>query len=46
MRGLITALLSIGADPSDDEELRLRKLLLVAAASMFVLAGLLWGAVA
>jgi class 3 adenylate cyclase len=45
MRALITALLSIGADPSDDEELRLRKLLVVAAASMFIPAGILWGAV-
>jgi class 3 adenylate cyclase len=45
MRRLLMALLSSGASPGDDEDLRLRKLLLVAGASMFILAGIAWGAV-
>lgn len=33
----------VGADPNDSAELRLQKTLLVAASSMFVAAGLVWG---
>ena len=43
MRGLIGRLLAIGADPDDDEDLRLRKVLLVAAASIIAPLALLWG---
>jgi guanylate cyclase len=35
----------IAADPSDGEELRLQKTLLVSASTMIVLAGLLWSAI-
>jgi guanylate cyclase len=33
----------IGSDPDDEEELRLRKTLLVGGASMFIVAGAAWG---
>jgi hypothetical protein len=45
MRRLLSALLRIGADPSDDEDARLRKLLLLAAALMVAPAAVAWGAV-
>jgi guanylate cyclase len=35
----------IGADPTDSDEARLERTLLVSASLMFILAGLLWGAV-
>jgi hypothetical protein len=38
-------LLGIGADPSDDADLRLRKVLVLAAVVMVATAGLLWGAI-
>ena len=45
MTRLLPALLRIGADPRDDEDERLRKLLVLAAALMVVPAGTVWGAV-
>jgi len=45
MRGLLSALLRIGADPRDDEDERLRKVLLVAASLMVAGASIFWGAV-
>ncbi len=45
MRRLLPALLRIGADPRDDEDERLRKLLVLAAALMILPASLVWGAV-
>jgi class 3 adenylate cyclase len=45
MRRLLPALLRSGADPRDDEDERLRKLLVLAAALMVLPAGLLWGVV-
>jgi class 3 adenylate cyclase len=44
MRRLLPALLRMGADPRDDEDERLRKVLVLAAALMVVPAGALWGA--
>jgi class 3 adenylate cyclase len=45
MRALLTPLLRVGADPRDDEDQRLRKLLLVAAAWMILPAAVVWGAI-
>ena len=45
MNRLLPALLRIGADPRDDEDERLRKLLVLAAALMVAPAGVAWGAV-
>jgi len=45
MRGLLPALLRIGADSSDDEDERLRKVLVLAAALMVLPAAVVWGAV-
>ena len=36
---------SIGADPDDDDDIRLRKSLLVVCALPFVFAGAVWGAI-
>jgi hypothetical protein len=41
---LVAAVLRLGADPRDDEDLRLRKVLLLSAALMIVPAALAWGA--
>ena len=45
MKRLFVALLRIGADPRDDEDARLRKLLVLAAALMVAPAAVVWGAV-
>ena len=45
MNRLLPTLLRIGADPRDDEDERLRKLLVLAAALMVAPAGFIWGAV-
>ena len=45
MRQLVARLLSIGADPGDDEELRLRKVLLLTAAFTILPPAIVWGAV-
>ena len=45
MRGLLPALLRIGADPDDDESLRLRKALVMAAVLMVVPAAAVWGTI-
>ena len=39
----ITRVASIGADPGDDDDIRLRKSLLVICALLFVFAGVTWG---
>jgi adenylate cyclase len=43
LRGLVSLLSRIGADPRDPAELRVRKLLLVGIALMVLPAGVLWG---
>jgi len=43
MRRLATRFLSIGADPSDDEDARLRKVVVLAAVAMVVVAATVWG---
>jgi hypothetical protein len=43
MSGLLGRLLSIGADPGDDEDLRLRKVLLLVAALTIAPLAVLWG---
>lgn len=43
MRGLLSRLLSIGADPGDDEDTRLRKVLLLVAALTIAPLAILWG---
>jgi len=43
MQNLVSRLLSIGADPTDDADTRLRKLLLVVAALTIAPLALLWG---
>lgn len=45
MRTLVARMLAMGADPRDDEEVRLRKVLVLTAALMVVPAGALWGAI-
>jgi class 3 adenylate cyclase len=45
MRRLLIRLLQIGADPTDDEDLRLRKVLLLGAVLMVVPAAGLWGVI-
>jgi class 3 adenylate cyclase len=45
MRTLLTRLLAIGADPLDDEDVRLRKVLVLVAALMVLPAAIGWGAV-
>ncbi len=45
MRQLVAKVLSIGADPADDEELRLRKVLLLTAALAILPLAIVWGAV-
>jgi class 3 adenylate cyclase len=45
MRRLLIRLLQLGADPADDEDLRLRKVLLLAAVLMVLPAAGLWGAI-
>jgi class 3 adenylate cyclase len=45
MRELLPRLLSIGADPADDADLRLRKVLTLTAMLMVTPAAFLWGAV-
>jgi len=45
MSRLLSRLLGIGADPSDDADLRLRKVLVLAAVVMVATAALLWGAI-
>ena len=45
MSRLLSRLLGIGADPTDDADLRLRKVLVLAAVVMVATAGLLWGAI-
>ena len=45
MRRFLPRLLSIGIDPADDADLRLRKVITLAAMLMVTLAALLWGAV-
>ena len=44
MRQLIARALRIGADPTDDEELRLRKVLLLSAAYLILPLAIVWGA--
>ena len=44
MRGLLGRLLAIGADPGDDEDTRLRKVLLLVAALTIAPLAVLWGA--
>src|SRR5918999_1479514 len=44
MRSLVARALSIGADPSDDEEQRLRKVLLLTAAYVIFPLAIAWGA--
>lgn len=43
MRGLFGRLLAIGADPGDDEDTRLRKVLLLVAASTIAPLAVVWG---
>ena len=43
LQSLIALLARLGADPSDTDEVRLQKSLLVIGALMFILAGALWG---
>ena len=45
MRGLVARALSVGADPNDDEELRLRKILLLTGAYVILPLAVLWGAI-
>ncbi len=45
MRQLVARALSIGADPSDDEEQRLRKILLLTAAYLIFPLAIVWGGV-
>lgn len=45
MRRLVARALSVGADPSDDEEQRLRKILLLTAALIILPVAILWGAI-
>lgn len=45
MRRLLGAAIRIGADAADDEDMRLRKVLIVSAALMVIPAGALWGAI-
>ena len=40
---IFTRVVDIGADPNDDDDLRLKKSLLVVCASPFALAGVAWG---
>ncbi len=43
MRGLLSRLLAIGADPADDEDTRLRKVLLLVAALTIAPLAVVWG---
>jgi len=43
IRNALTRVASIGADPGDDDDIRLQKSLLVICAFPFMLAGVLWG---
>jgi len=45
MRRLVARALSIGADPSDDEEQRLRKILLLTAAWIILPLAIVWGGI-
>jgi len=45
MRRLLGAAIRIGADPADDEDLRLRKLLAISTALMVTPSAVLWGAI-
>ena len=45
MRRLVPQALGIGADPSDDEEQRLRKILLLTAAWVILPVVILWGGI-
>ena len=45
MNRLLPALLRIGADPRDDEDERLRKVLVLSVALMIIPAGVAWGAI-
>lgn len=45
MRELLGRVLQVGADPTDSEDERLRKVLLLAAAVMIVPAAVVWGAI-
>jgi len=45
MRRLVARALSIGADPSDDEEQRLRKILLLTAAYLIFPLAIVWGGI-
>jgi class 3 adenylate cyclase len=45
MTGTLPGLLRIGADPADDEDTRLRKLLVLSAAWMIFPAAIVWGAI-
>jgi len=45
MRRLVARALSIGADSSDDEEQRLRKILLLTAAYVILPLAIVWGAI-
>ena len=45
MRRLVARALSIGADPSDDEEQRLRKILLLTAAYVILPLAIVWGGI-
>jgi class 3 adenylate cyclase len=45
MRILLARVLAIGADPGDDEDARLRKVLVLAAALMVLPAAAVWGAI-
>ncbi len=45
MRRLVARALSIGADPSDDEEQRLRKILLLTAAFVIFPVAIVWGGI-
>jgi class 3 adenylate cyclase len=45
MRTLLTRLLAIGADPQDDEDVRLRKVLVLTSALMVLPAAIVWGAI-
>jgi class 3 adenylate cyclase len=45
MQKVLIALLQIGTDPTDDEDLRLRKLLLLTAALLILPAAVAWGAI-
>ena len=45
MSRLLSRLLGIGADPRDDADLRLRKVLVLAAVVVVALATFLWGVI-